>query len=151
MASVEAGSRQLHNLARLLKESGDRELRKELLRGIRDSNKGTIRKVRANAEATLPKRGGLAAKVARSKIATRSRVSGTNIGVKIRGTDPRVNLNRLDDGKLRHPVFGNRRNWAEQSVPRGWFSEPIRDDLPRILRDIHQVVAEVADKIQRRI
>jgi hypothetical protein len=147
--TVEAGSRELRELARRLKAAGRNDLRKEVLRGIRESNKGTIRKVRANAEATLPKRGGLAALVAKSKIATRTRISGTNIGVKIRGTEKATNLNRLNYGKLRHPVFGNRSVWKEQTVKRGWFSEPIRDDIPHILASIKRVVAEVNAKIER--
>src|SRR6266540_2194860 len=126
MTSVDAGARQLEALAKRLKAAGAGELRKELLRGIRESNKATIRKIRTNAASTLPQRGGLAAKVAKSKIATRTRTSGASVGVEIKGTDKSVNLSRLNEGKLRHPVFGNKKVWKKQSVKSGWFDDPIK-------------------------
>jgi len=146
-ASVGSDSREIRELARRLKSAGRGDLRKDVLRGIRESNKPTIRKIRANALATLPSSGGLAAKVAASKISTRSRMTGNSAGVIIRGTDKRINLNRLNDGNLRHPVFGNRRNWAEQSVQAGWFDDPIKGDLPQILSSVRRVIAAANARI----
>jgi len=149
-ASVGSDSREIRLLAQRLRIAGQGDLQKQLLRDIRATTKPTIRKVRANALATLPRRGGLAAKVAASKIGTRTRTtSGQSAGVFIKGTDPRINLNRINAGQLRHPVFGNRRNWREQSVRAGWFDDPIKGDLPHILGSIRGVVADINARITR--
>jgi hypothetical protein len=137
----------LEDLGRALKDAGGTELRKELLRGIREGSKPTIRKVKASAERNLPRRGGLAARVARSKISTRTRLSGASAGVKIVAKGD-MDVEALDAGRLRHPVF-NRGGWAQQSVPQGWFSKPIVDDERHIRSGIQDVMRDVARKIER--
>jgi hypothetical protein len=125
------------------------------LRGIRESNKGTIRRIRESAEAELPSGGGLAAEVAASKISTRTRISGRGAGVTIRGTGKNVrNLRGLNEGKLRHPVFaraGNRKHWTwvTQRVSPGWFDRPVTQDLPHIRSCIEDVMRDVARKIEK--
>jgi len=149
MPEVDVRSRQMQMLAKRLREAGNgKELRKELLRGIWNSNRTTIAKIRPHAKATLPARGGLADLVANSRIATRSRLSGANASVQIQGTG-RMRLSDLNSGRLRHPVFGNRSNWVEQQVPEGWFDDPIRSDLPQIRSSIQRVMDDVARKITR--
>jgi hypothetical protein len=139
----------LADLGRALKAAGGTELRKELLRGIREGSKPTIRKVKASAERNLPRRGGLAARVARSKISTRTKLSGSSAGVRIVAQGD-MDVEALDAGRLRHPVFG-RGGWAEQSVPQGWFSKPIVDDARQIRKGIEEVMQDVADKIERSV
>ncbi len=33
-----------------------------------------------------------------------------------------MDLRSLDRGRLRHPLFGNREHWYNESVPRGWWT-----------------------------
>lgn len=153
MASVK-GADQLEALGRRLKAAGGNNLRKELLRGIRASNKGTIAKIRASARTELPHSGGLAELVSRSRIGTRTRLTGTGAGVTITGTGKNVrNLRGLNEGRLRHPVFAraeNRKHWAwvSQAVRPHWFDQPVTDDLPHIRKSIEQVMADVARRIE---
>lgn len=142
------GAARLEGIAREFKEAGRGDLRKDLLRGIRETNKPTIAKIRANARATLPSRGGLAAIVATSKIGTRSRLSGASVGVEIKATTNRVTLEGLDRGRLRHPVFATKA-WVGQAVNPGFFSDPIKGDLDNIRRGIDRVMEQTANEIER--
>ncbi|MFJ9895238.1 hypothetical protein ACIQPR_18175 [Streptomyces sp. NPDC091280] len=53
---------------------------------------------------------------------------------------------RIDDGRLRHPTFGNRKRWANQwARPSGWWSKTVQDGTQR-MRD---EVARVRDDVRR--
>lgn len=146
------GARDLEQLSRALKESGDRELRKVLLASIRKTNKPTIDHVRESARENLPSTGGLADLVAASKIGTRTRLTTKAVGIEIRGTGKSVrNLRRLNEGKLRRPLFGNKSYWFEQDVRPNWFTDPIEKDLPRIHQGLTHVMGDVAQKIKRSV
>lgn len=148
MDIVARGEEDLYLLARRLKDAGRNDLKKELLRGIRESNKATISAIRRNAEATLPSRGGLASLVAKSRIGTRTRLSANRVGVQIKGTGS-IGLASINEGRLRHPVFGNRKAFVSQTVESGWFDEPIEHDLPQIVAGINKAMARVRDNIER--
>lgn len=140
-----SGVDDLNLLARRLKEQSGTELKKELLRGIRETNKPTIARVKDSARANLPKRGGLAERVARETIGTRTRLTGDSAGVRIQ----RKRGRSLNEGRLRHPVWGNRKVWAEQSVSKDWFDKPIEDDAPKIRAGLQKVMEDIAAKIAR--
>jgi len=139
------GAEQLDELAKRLKAAGGNDLKKELLRGIRETNKPTIAKVRKSAAENLPRRGGLAAQVAKESIGTRTRLTGNSAGVTI----SRKRGRGLNDGRLRKPLFGNREHWYAQAIPKGWFTKPIEDDAPRIRDGLQKVMGDVAAKITR--
>lgn len=139
------GAEQLEALGRRLKGAAGAPLRRELLRGIRESNKPTIAKIRERARTDLPRSGGLAEQVARDRISTRTRLTGSSAGVRIFRSRGRG----LNEGRLRHPVFGNRKTWVQQQVPSHWFDEPVRDDLPNIRRSVEKAMRDVARKIER--
>lgn len=142
------GADQLAKLGRRFKAAGKGDLRKELLAGIRKSNKPTITRIRQSALELLPKAGGLAAIVAKSKIGTRTRLSGESVGVEIKGTGIH-NIRGMNAGRLSKPVFGNRDNWVRQSITPGWFNKPIEADAPRIRREIDEAMRHVATKIEK--
>jgi len=163
------GADDLETLAKRLKSAGDNDLKKELLRGIRETNKPTIAKVRKSAAENLPKRGGLAAKVAKDPIGTRTRLTGDSAGVRI----SRKRGRGLNEGRLRHPVFAKNRTrlgrktgraktghvlggedrkewtWVGQTVAKDWFNKPIEDDAPKIRDALQRVMQDVAAKITR--
>lgn len=151
MADFEVrGANQLEEVARRLKAAGAGDLRKELLAGIRAANKPVIAEIRASARENLPKSGGLAALIASSSYGTRTRTSGNSVGVQIRGTSRSVKgLRALNAGRLRHPVFGNRSTWVEQSVTPGFFSKPIEKSKEELRHGIETVLADIAKRIER--
>lgn len=140
------GAEDLEKLARRLKDAGNTELRKELLRGIREAGKDTIPKVRDAARAKLPRRGGFAESVARAPIGVRTRASGKSAGVRIARGKGGGNLKA---GRLRHPVYGQRKVWREQKVDGDWFDDAIVGDAPQIRRKVLDVMDDIARKIAR--
>ncbi|MCL6733288.1 hypothetical protein [Streptomyces neyagawaensis] len=56
-------------------------------------------------------------------------------------------VNRLHEGRLRHPVFGNRRRWAQQTTTPLWWDKTVRAHQDHITRE----VARVTDDVRRRI
>lgn len=50
----------------------------------------------------------------------------------------------IEAGRVRHPVFGNRRRWATQwARPSGWWSRTVEADLPRMRAEVERVLADV--------
>jgi len=139
------GADDLEKLARRLKEEGRDDLRKELLRGIRDAGKDTIPKVREEMLRSLPRRGGFAAEAAKAPIGVRTRATGKNAGVRI----ARTRGDWLNRGRLRHPLYGNRGHWYQQAVPSGWFERAIEGDAPQIRAAVIKVMNDIAAKIAR--
>jgi hypothetical protein len=57
-------------------------------------------------------------------------------------------VNQMNDlGRLRHPVFNNRKRWSQQSATRGFWDKTVRAHQPRITRE----VARVVDDVRRRL
>lgn len=83
----------------------------------------------ANALSRLPRRGGLARDVAGSRFAIKSQRGSDSVSVSLVVTsDDRYDLERLDQGVVKHPVYGDP-PWVRQTVPAGWFSsvEPVAE------------------------
>ena len=139
------GAQDLTVLAKRLKDAGRNDLRKELLKGIRESGADTVLKIRDSALENLPRRGGLAAKVAAEKASVRASYAASGARVSLR----RKRGRGLNAGRLRHPVYGNRSVWVQQLVSAGWFDDPVRDAAPDIRRKIAVVVKRVTDKFTK--
>lgn len=100
-------------------------------------------KLRASALETLPKRGGLAAAVADSRIQV-SGASGAEAGVRVT-VDSRYNVAGMDDGSVVHPLFGNRLHWYVERVNPHWFTTPVEAAEP----GIEQAVRDAMDRIEK--
>jgi len=141
------GADEIAHVSRLLREVGDKELRRDLYRGLNRATSPLKRAVKERARATLPSRGGLAARVASSSIAVRTR-GGQHPGVRLvaRG---KANLDRLDRGVVRHPVFGNREVWVSQQVTPGWFTEPLQEGVAPVQRELLDVLDDISRRLAR--
>lgn len=144
-----AGAEELEKVGRRLVEIGDNQLRKQLLKGIRTAAKPLVEDIRESARDQLPHRGGLAELIAKSKMGIRTRLSG-NVSVRLVATSPH-DLDQLNRGKLRHPVFGDRENWATQDVPKGWFDKPVEKREPAIRDAVLDAMHEIAEQATRRV
>lgn len=126
-----------------------KELNKELRGGLNRVTKGVRGQLVQVIPATLPKRGGLASTIHE---ATRSRTSvkgGKWAGVSMVFTAKGHDIRTIAGKRLRHPVFGNRAVWVEQTKgvePSVWTGE-IDQQKPEIRRAITEVMASVAAKI----
>lgn len=154
MAGIEVvGIEQLQALARDLKQAGDRDLRRELLRSIQKASKPLKTGAKEAALEDLPKSGGLAERVAASKWSTSTRLGVRSPSIRItgRGTagvvSKQLDLNSLDRGRLRHLTYG-RRPWKDQAVKVHWFSDRMELIADTTVRDdILSAVDTVAAKL----
>lgn len=53
----------------------------------------------------------------------------------------------INEGRIRHPVFGNRRRWTSQYASPPWWDATVRRHTPRMERE----VARVLDDVRRRL
>lgn len=81
------------------------------------------------------------------------RYQGKDVGVRIRARASKMppGMSRLpkkmNKGKWRHPVMGNRNVWAGQLVnPPGWFDQTNKRMFPKIQHQVELVVREFAEK-----
>jgi hypothetical protein len=142
------GSRQLKALGLRLKDASvDGKLRRDMLAGIRAAASEAIPDVRESARSTLPRRGGLAERVAEQPYVVRTSLVGKSGGrVSIQGKGMKE-LRDIDAGRVRHPVYGNRGVWVQQKVTPGFFSTPIKKKAPKVRARISFVMAETARRI----
>ena len=144
------GSQDLARAAKALKDAGDGELRKELARRVRDAAKSAIPDVRQAAREKLPRSGGLGERVADQAYAVRATYAAAGATVKITGRGMK-GLQSIDEGHVRHPVFGNRDTWVQQEVEAGFFSETISGHAPTIRKGIENAVDDVCHRVDRSV
>lgn len=143
------GAQQLARLARDLKIAGRNDLRREMLRGLRQAARPAAAAIRESAREKLPKRGGLADLIAeQTHITVRSRTSANRAGVFVITTDPH-DIGRMNRGILRHPVFGNRDVWVGQAITPGWWTDPLLALEPNVQREMAKVLNDVARKLEQ--
>lgn len=181
--SVRARAPDLKALSRDLKEAGRTDLRKELFAGLNRGTKPLRAAAKANALATLPSSGGLAALVANATMTVRGAGSakvtivarpkravgqgerdrferqkraaeatkdltlkeGRVRASKLR-TSSAQDLQRIDDGTVRHPTFGHGPT-VTQAVKPGWFSEPMREGADAVREELLDAIEVVAHEL----
>ncbi|MEV1020708.1 hypothetical protein [Streptomyces sp. NPDC050264] len=155
------GTRQLITLAHRLRAAGGPRLQRNMSRRIRRAAEplqkylqqairtvqlpGSGRTVRGGPTAnTRPLRATLAGGI---RISVRQ--TG-NPGARVwmdKGRLPRDLRNMpwvIDEGRVRHPVFGNRRHWTTQwARPTGWWSRTVQSGLPRMNQEIERITDDV--------
>jgi hypothetical protein len=139
------GAEQLAALSKALKAAGEKDLQRELSKAITTATRPVIAEARRSALNTLPRRGGLAAKVAKSSMRTQRRVAGVRILAK-----NAYALGRMDKGQVRHRVFG-RDVWVTQQVRPGWWTKPTEAAGPEVRKAILEAMDAVAAKIARSV
>jgi hypothetical protein len=137
--------------AKALNEAGDKTLRKEVYGAFRRAVKPLGESVIAVGSAQLPRRGGLAARVAASKVGQSNATTGKNpaVSMSIRSREG-YNLKAMDAGILRHPVFaqpGQKRVWAQQSIRALAFTTPFEAGAPAVRDEVMKALQAVADDI----
>lgn len=141
------GARNLEKLSKKLKAAGDATLRKELYAGINRATKPAKTAIKEAARRELPKKGGLNEFIAKSSVTTRTRGGGKNPGVQIVAKKKGHDIRAIDRGRLRHPVWGNRRVWVTQQIKPGFFTDTIGAQI----NDLRRAVIKVLDDIARKV
>lgn len=151
------GADDLIRLGERLKDA-EPQIRKDMLRAFREAGKPIIRDIKAGIYPTIPDSGGLNARVSKSSIGVRTRMTGRQAGVRIQATGKKgastTTIKGLDEsGTWRHPVYGNRMAWVEQSYSpaEGWFTEPIEDNADTMRAKLSAAMEETAQALTRGI
>ncbi|WP_435215921.1 hypothetical protein [Streptomyces sp. bgisy034] len=155
------GTGQLVTLSRRLRAAGGPRLRANTSRRIRRAAEplhkdlqqairtvqlpGSGRKVRGGpSPTTRPLRATLAGAV---RISVRTGASpGARVWMdKGRLPDDLKNMPWvIDSGRVRHPVFGNRKRWATQwARPSGWWARTVQTGTPRMRAEVERVLRDV--------
>lgn len=135
------GSAELAALSARLKAAGAGGIKLQMVRALKAAGKPVVGDLKAAAAADLPKRGGLAARVAGQPIKVSVRTTVKTAGVSIRAKYTRTN-----SGTWRHPVFGNTGVWKEQTYApaKGWFDKTAEKDTPAAKAEMLAVLEMVA-------
>jgi len=112
---------------------GKKAILKELRSALRKPLPQARAAIRAAATSLLPHRNGLGAWVAGSKITASVRTGARTAGITLRGgrnsKGGRSDIRAIDRGRVRAPAWGNRRAWHSQTVPSGFFTRTVTEDL----------------------
>lgn len=130
-----------------MKDAGNKGLRDELQKGVREAAKPLVADIKRSAELTLPHGGGLGRSVARrGGITARTNINNAGIQVRIAGSGKRQ-LKRLNAGQVRHPLYGNRHLWFTQQVTPGFWDAPIKKSGPRTKKAVVKAVNTISKKV----
>jgi hypothetical protein len=58
-----------------------------------------------------------------------------------------IDVRSLDRGRLRHPLYGNRRHWYDQKVTPGWFTKTLQRQAERVRRELIGVLTDISKKL----
>lgn len=144
------GADKFGKLAKALRVVGDKGLEKELYSAINRATKPMRSAARKSAERNLPRTGGLNTRVARARMSAR-RLPGRDVGVRIVATGM-DQLALMDQGTVRHPVYGNRGRWVNQPIQKaeGWFTQPMQDGADDVRREIVKAIDSVSAEFDRK-
>jgi hypothetical protein len=142
------GGEDIALVARAVRRLGtDRVIVNNMAKEIRRAVPPVRAAVRANAVAILPRRGGLGAWVAKTRVTARIRRSASNAGITFVGgknsKGKRSDLKRMDAGQTRHPTFGHR-PWVAQSVTPGFFTHAVTEEGATAFREAVVVAVDNA-------
>lgn len=130
-------------LLRIRLREADKAMRLEFMAGVRAAVNPLKVEVPRSAKDKLPRRGGLAEKVAKSKYGTRTK----GYSVMFQAVNP-IDIRSIDEGSVRHPVFGQLNSWVEQKVESGFWSDPIHKDEPIVMAKLNEVMNTTIKRIE---
>jgi hypothetical protein len=165
----------LRALGALLKESGDKELKREFAKAVQRATRPIKDEIKQSAIDTLPHSGGLNAWVSQIGIKTRQSYSGKFPGVTITGTldnksvvrrtssgrrkgrksgtfGARADLRAINRGRVMHPVFGHGPLVGPQMVTAGFWDKPLTGvTAQRARREIREAMQTVTQMVAARM
>lgn len=146
------GAEDLLRVSAALKRTGSRDLRRQMLAGIRMAAKPVVEGIKKQGDEELP--AGVAEQYRAAKITSRTRTTGRAAGVRVQGParGKGADMGRADSsGDVRHPVYGNRKAWSDTSVSPGFAERGAESAAPAATADMRAVLEETARAIARAV
>lgn len=144
------GADDIDKLVRAIRTHADaKALRKELYSGLNRITKDLRGELIEVIPAALPRRGGLAELFKSRTKARATAKAGKYAGVSLRFQARGLDVRTLTGKRLRHPVFGNRNTWVDQTegVDPAVFTARFEKQKPEIRDAILRVLNDVARKV----
>ena len=143
---------QLGALVKALKDA-EKDVRREFYKSINGVTKPVRADMLASVLPSLPSRGGLAAEIHGATKLRTSATAGRNPGARIWARAKGHDVPALNRGRLRHPVYGNRRRWVGQSagIKAGFLDAPFDKSVPVVRRELLKAIDRIAQKIYRKV
>jgi len=137
---------ELHQLGEAYK-NGDKALQKRMRQGLQDAGKALGEFVVQEGSAGLPRRGGLAARVAASRTGITAALGGKNVSVSVRIANRQKDaLRRYDSGLIRHPVYKTG-VWVPQGISADLFANAFKRGAPEATKRVNAAVAQALQDI----
>lgn len=163
-----AGSARLHEVAKAIRATGDKGMAREMGRALTRTTLPVQRAIAAEADRTMPESGGYRQVLSKSlRHKTSQRTVGRNATVRLityaDGTGERRDVESLEDGDLRHPVFRRSRRirrglragtvqanpWAVTKIRAGFHERGTRGAADRAAAELGKVLDDFADRLTR--
>jgi hypothetical protein len=144
------GRARLHEVAKAIRATGDKGLGREMGKALAATTTPLREAIDAEAARVMPVGGGYQAVLSRSlRHKTSQRTGSRSATIRLityaDGTGERRDVEALEKGVLRHPVFGRSRNTRAGRVPNPWAITKIRSGF-------HQRgTANAGDEAQKRL
>jgi hypothetical protein len=131
-----------------LRRAGQDDLARELTAAMRRGVQAVPGQIRDGLRPHLPDRDSADLADVDIKTITRSGSATTDavVSVYAKASGKQRRLKSLDEGRLTHPVYGNREHWVTQAVQPGWFTGPAEAAAPRVRAELEQALRDVAAK-----
>jgi hypothetical protein len=143
-------SADVDNLVRAIRTHADaKAIRKDLYRGLNGASTDVRSQMIDAIPNALPRRGGLAEQVHGMVSGRATAKGGKYAGVSLRFSSKGYDIRTLTGGRLRHPVYGNRGVWVQQTAglnPEAFTGEFERQK-PDMARAINKVLEDIARKV----
>lgn len=120
---------------------------KDSIQGLRISSPGGSGRPGGPSPTTRPLRATIAGAI---KLSVRNTgTPGARVWVDKAALPPdlRKMPDTINTGRIRHPVYGNRRRWVTQTAPPLWWDKPVRSHRPRMEREVARVLDDVRQKL----
>ena len=143
MAALDVDTSEYKAFAKKLK-GADKAVARSLRKRLREAGKPLAQGLVEDGPEGLPSSGGLADWLRQAKGTVSMTQSRLEIKLSRGGSH---DLGAINRGRLRHPLYGNRRVWVEQSVEAGTydkaFDKHAEDALPVIERVLDDIMREI--------
>lgn len=147
--SIKAVRGDMAKVTKALRDAGTKEMRTRLRKIMAEETKPLRKAIKQSAIDELPAKGGLN-KWAASMPAQNTDFRERSAGVRIRMSKKGHDLAALNRGRLRHPLFGNRKHWYTQTIATGFFTKPIEKDGDELKARIKVAIEKYMDEIERK-
>lgn len=132
-----------------LTKAGRKEFRATLRKIITTETKPARIELREATRAALPKKGGLS-RWAGKMPALSVHESGPNIGASIKLGKKGHDFEALNRGRVRHPLFGNRKHWYMEGIEAGWWDAARSRLEPQVQANVREALKKYIDDVARK-